>query len=458
MEPINIGSDKPSRESHLRSRYLLLAQALLALALAGAAYLAWGAISNGPLAGCGSGSGCDKVLHSRWAYWLGLPVSLPAVLAYAGLIGLTFLARKPQTPDNERGLWAVIVVVSIVVVTAALWFIALQMIVIHAFCPFCMGVHSCGLLASVFCLKSIPFATDPTTPMWTSGSGKRGVPWGAALILVLIGLVGASALVGGQLLVQKQRNLVVTPPQAGGPSKKPVTVAANPGTSAAAPSTGAPIEQPASPNARLAAPRLLSLYDNRFNLRLDYVPILGSPDAPHVAVYLYDYSCPHCRELHAILATAQRQFSNDLAVVLLPMPMSTNCNPVIPSSFFSSSNSCEFARLGLALWLANPEAQHRFDAWFFAPDKSPTLEQAREYAAQLVGTEKLQSTLADPWVQEQINTDCLIYHANWQASGRPAMPQLILGEAVSIGPLNSVEHLLVLLNRYLRMDVGLNRR
>ena len=458
MDPINTGAGDKNRAGGTGSKSLLAAQALLVLALAGAGYLAWVAISNGPVAGCGSGSGCDKVLHSRWAYWLRLPVSLPAVLVYAGLIGLTIFARKPQAPDEERGLWAVIVALAVVVVAAALWFIGLQVFVIHAFCPFCMAVHSCGLLAAVLCLKSIPFATDPATPMWTSGTGKRGVPIGGVMVLVLIGLIGASILAGGQLLFQKQRNLIVMPARAGGSGKKPVAQAAASGIKDAAPDAGSAIDQQTSPNARLSAPRLLSLYDNRFNLRLDYVPMLGSPDAPHVAVYLYDYTCPHCRELHAILATAQHQFSNDLAVVLLPMPMSTNCNPVIPPSFFSSSNSCDFARLGLALWLAKPEAQHRFDEWFFAPDKPPTVEQAREYAAQLVGAEKLQSALADPWVQEQINTDCLIYHATWQASGRPAMPQLILGEAVSIGPLNSVEHLLILLNRYLGMNVGLNRR
>jgi hypothetical protein len=33
-----------------------------------------------------------------------------------------------------------------------------------------------------------------------------------------------------------------------------------------------------------------------------------------------------------------------------------------------------------------------------------------------------------------------------------------MGDAVSSDPLNSVQHLLSLLNRYLGMDVGLNRR
>ena len=33
------------------------------------------------------------------------------------------------------------------------------------------------------------------------------------------------------------------------------------------------------------------------------------------------------------------------------------------------------------------------------------------------------------------------------------MPQLIMGEAISVGPLNSVNHLLVLLEKYLGLKI-----
>jgi hypothetical protein len=111
----------------------------------------------------------------------------------------------------------------------------------------------------------------------------------------------------------------------------------------------------------------------------------------------------------------------------------------------------------LAVWRAKPEAQRQFDDWMFAPVKPPPLKEAGEYAAQLVGTNKLASALADPWIQQQFLTDCRLHRANWLAVDSSAMPQLILGDAVSSGPLNSVEHLQILLNRYLGMNVGLNR-
>ena len=183
--------------------------------MTGAGYLAWVAIHNGPAAGCGPESGCDTVLHSRWAYWFDLPVSVPAVLVYLALLGSTILLQKNPGPDDQRGSWAAIIILSVIVAGAAFWFVSLQVFVIQSFCKYCLTAHACGFAAAVICLMNIPYATEPDTPMWAAGSGKRGVPRQAILSLVLLGLVGVAVLAGGQLLVQKQRNvvkLVANPP------------------------------------------------------------------------------------------------------------------------------------------------------------------------------------------------------------------------------------------------------
>jgi len=431
--------------------WLVAARVLLAVAVIGAGYLAWVSIANGPLAGCGPGSGCDKVLQSRWAYWLNLPVSLPALLVYAALLGATILARKRTSPDDERGAWAAVIVLSVVVAGAALWFIGLQVFVIKAFCQFCMVVHGCGLAASLLFLGHIPFASDPTTPMWSAAPDRRGIPRRALLLLGLIGVAGIAVLAGGQLLVQKERNLVKFMPGGSNAGATPTGVQGGAaGTGSNSPTSGGPsTDRLPSPDARLIAPGVLSLYNGQFLLQLEDLPVIGEPGASNVIVYLYDYTCRHCRSVHNILVAAQRQFTNRLGVVALPMPMSTNCNPLIPSHFDSNLNACEYANLGLALWRSNREAHRQFDEWFFAQNKPAAIEDARAYALKLVGADDLDRALADPWVKQQILMACQLHFANWEATGRPAMPQLVLGKAVSIGPLNSVEHLLALLQRYL---------
>ena len=432
--------------------WLLWVRGLLMIATAGAGYLAWLAIHNGPAAGCGPQSGCNAVLQSRWAYWLDLPVSVPAVLVYLALLGMTFLLQRRPTPDEQRGSWAAIIILSVIVAGAALWFVGLQVFVIKAFCKFCMTAHTCGLAAALLCLKNIPFAADPDTPMWSSGSGKRGVPLTAVFTLILVGLAGVAVLAGGQMLFQKQRNVVkVLPVAKSTDARRGTNHPAPPGM--IRPST----DQPVSPNARLIAPRTLSLYSNQFVIKFNEVPMIGSPDSKHVIVFLFDYTCPHCRAVHPMLLQACQQFSNQLAVVCLPVTLSPRCNPfVLRRQSRVDSGSCELAHLDLAVWRAKPEAQRQFDDWLFSSVDPPSLEQARDYAAQLVGVDKLKSALDDPWVQQQILTDCQLHHVTSAAVENGALPQIIMGDAVSSGPLNSVDHLLTLLNRYLGMDVGLN--
>jgi hypothetical protein len=357
-------------------------------------------------------------------------------------MGLAFLARKPLLPDEERGTWAGIIVLSLVVAGSALWFIGLQVFVIKAFCKICMSVHACGLAAVILCLKSIPFAPDSDTPMWSAGSGKRGVPRSGLISLVLVGLAGFAILAAGQVLVQPDRNQVTVLP-----AKKVAKTTPTP-VPAATNST----QLPASPATRMIVPGILSLYNEQFLIKLDEVPMIGSLNASNIIVYLFDYTCHHCRSLHAILAAAQAQYGSRLGIVSIPMPMSTNCNHLIPGNFNSSSNACDYARLGLAVWRAKPEVHRQFDDWVFAPEVPEPVEKVKEYAVQLVGADKLEAALADPWIEAQIQTDCLLHQANWNATGKPAMPQLILGNAISLGPLNSVEHLSILLNRYIGLD------
>ncbi len=425
--------------------WLKAARLLLLVAIAGAGYLAWVSLHNGPVAGCGLESGCNKVLQSRWAYWLDIPVSIPALVVYFLLFGFTFLLKPGSSPEDERGSWVAIIVLSVILAGAALWFVGLQVFVIKAFCKFCMTAHICGLTAALLCLKNIPFATEPNTPMWAAGSGKRGVPASGVALLVVLGLVGVAVLAGGQILIQKERNVVKASNPGAGATNSSAGNASTQNSGFTAPTLGI------GPNPKLIGPRLLSLYGNQFQLKLDSVPMMGSPDATNFIVCLFDYTCPHCRALHPMLAQTQQRWGNQLGIVCLPMPISTNCDQFLPAKIHSVPNACEYARLGLAVWRAKPEVFHQFDDWMFAPDRPPALEQARQFASQLVGDDKLQAALSDPWVDKQVATDCELHYVNWNFIDNPVMPQLVVGSMVSSGPLNSADHLEILLNRYLRL-------
>src|SRR6266498_36161 len=173
---------------------------LTLVAMAMSAYLAWVTLSGGAVAGCGPDSGCDKVLHSRWAYWLGVPVSLGALAVYALILRLSVRLGRGTTPVVQRKAWSRLVPCALLVAGAAIWFVGLQVFVVQAVCPYCMVAHISGSLAALLLLLGAPLRPAPEKP-WeldeqiflTTRVFKR---------VALIALAGLAGLVFGQLAHQ----------------------------------------------------------------------------------------------------------------------------------------------------------------------------------------------------------------------------------------------------------------
>lgn len=453
---------------------LAIARVLLTVAAMAATYLAYVSLSNGPVAGCGSGSGCDKVLQSRWAYWFGIPSSLPAVAVYLGLIVATMFAQsRAAAPEIRRRAWMLTVALSVVIAGAALWFVGLQAFVIKAFCKFCMTAHLCGLAGAIACLRSTPVGTHTDASRPQQPTSLR-LPRPAFLQFAVLGLAGIGVLIAGQLLVEKKRNVVkaipllsatnisIQLPSAGNPPAPPTTPtnltqptataappATTPTTSIAATAATSPHTQSSPPPSAAGSPRLFPLYGGEFVLNLNEVPMIGPSNAPHIVVSLFDYTCHHCRALHPMLREAQRRYSNELGIVSLPMPMSTNCNPAILRNFRAHLLACDYARLGLAVWRVDRDAFHRFDDWLFEPEHPVPPEQAKQFATDLVGAVRLESALNDPWITSLIHTNGRLYHTNYLKVGNSQMPELMIGSSINFGPLPSTDELVKLLRQHL---------
>jgi len=104
------------------------------------------------------------------------------------------------------------------------------------------------------------------------------------------------------------------------------------------------------------------------------------------------------------------------------------------------ANACEYARLGLAVWRANRRLHHAFEEWMFAPENPPPLEAARQYAARLLGgANALDTALADPWIERQIQQTTSLYATNYLNSKNGQMPQMLIGTKLVFGGLNRME-------------------
>ena len=131
-------------------------RSLCATGLAISSYLAWTALQMKPVYGCGSGEivDCSHVLNSRWSKVAGLPVSIPAAGLYASLLGMLFFVNCRAPEVFHRWLWKGLTAGFVSAGIAALWFIGLQIFALQHICPYCIAVHTCGLILAGIALAS----------------------------------------------------------------------------------------------------------------------------------------------------------------------------------------------------------------------------------------------------------------------------------------------------------------
>ncbi len=364
-------------------RWVLAVLNTLALVLA--VIMSWHYLAGGQIAGCGGGSPCEKVLGSRWSDIAGvLPVGGLAMGVYLALMIASFFSGPETELPVRRMAWSAMLVLAGAVAGSAIWFTIVQKWIIGAFCPWCLATHSTGLLLSALIFwRSLKVTGDEVRTENNVATGKPLLRPLHATGLALAGMVMAGLLA--------------------------VTQA---------------ISAPSSVQSDNVSEDILPV---------DYhsVPMAGSPDAPYVVTMLFDYQCSHCQQLHFMLDEAIQVYGGNLAFMLCPAPLDPACNNFIPGGREEFRNSCELAKIGLAVWKGKREAFPEFDNWMFTFEtgdrwqpRSP--EDARAKAIGLIGKEAFDSAWADPWINEYLQTSVRIYGKTIQ-NGIGGIPKLIYG-------------------------------
>lgn len=357
---------------------------LSSLGLALSVYLSWHYLIGGSVIGCGGNGPCEQVLTSHWSAIAGvLPVSGLAAGTYlAMLVASLFIGPATSAPDR-RLAWGAMLVLAGAAAGSAAWFVVLQKWVIGAFCPYCMAAHITGLLlaALVMWRAFMEFDAPNSSTDAVIVTHRRVIVLLPATGLALAGVLAAS-------------QIAWTPP--------PVY-------------------------------RAGESQSNRPAFDPHAVPLLGSPDAPYVVTLLFDYRCPHCQELHSMLDEAIRRYDGKLAFALCSAPLNNDCNPYISREVEQFKDSCEEAKISLAVWLANRLAFAAFDQWMFSPDPGQSwharsLDAARAKAVELVGHAKFDAARSDPWIDPFMHASIQIFGdtINPDQSGS-AVPKLVFG-------------------------------
>ena len=387
---------------------------LSALALGLSACLGWHYLVGGSMIGCGVESPCELVLNSRWSTVGGvLPVSGLAAGAYLAILSASLFIGPATAAPVRRLAWRAMLVLLGAAAGGAVWFTILQEWVIGALCPYCMTTHITGVLLAALVVWRAPMQSDDDStevarteraPNATTASAPRRVI--GRLPAVGVALAGV-ALAG--ILAACQAAFTPKADYRGGESQGNL-----------------PAINPRS------------------------VPLLGSPDAPHVVALLFDYECPHCQELHFMLDEVIRRYGGKLAFALCPTPLNTNCNPYVPRNVDEFADSCELAKIGLAVWVAKREAFPVFNRWMFSFEsgdrwqpRSP--DDAKAKAVEMVGQAKFDAAQADPWIGRYMRTCVGIYGGTIQ-DGNNAVPKLVFGSRWVIPKAYDAEELISILH------------
>lgn len=434
------------------SSMTLLRRTVVACAVSAAAIAGYLAVvsfqSRGTPWGCGAGSGCEEVLRSRWSALFGLPVGLPAAVAY---LALAVLAHQGLRPGGSAAIRRALVLVAGAVLVSVAWFTGLQAFVLKAFCPWCLCDHGLGLSAGLLSLAGVQRLSAPGPAVGRSTAMTRATP--------------------DEFDTTPTQRVESDPFAESSPAIVASTSRRSAGPSFAGPLLGgillglafiglqASIGSPPSPLARLprdenadsgpGPDRAISVLQGRLPLMVHELPAIGSPDAERILVVMFDYCCPHCRETHESLRWALETVDGgSFGLILLPTPLDARCNPAIEETEPRFAESCDLARLALAVWRADPARFAEFDQWLFAPELPRAAAEAHAEAERLIGADRLEAALADPWIADRIQANVTAY----RDSDARVLPILLSpGAAAVVGRTDDRSELFRVLDR----DFGL---
>jgi uncharacterized membrane protein len=396
----------------------------------------WQTTGGRSLPGCGSGSGCNAVTRSRWSRWCGIPVALPAAILYL-IATVTFTLRIASAARSwEHAATTLAFSIACLLAATAVWFVALQWLVIRRLCPYCMILHFIGVTLAFLVLAG------PT--LTGRNSVLEGLSFGDLLIRLLPAIIGILALVLGQVLVEPQMYALTDATDI--PEQNlDAGVAIAPPTAVADPNHGAPVERAsAAPSNPFASAKITAL-DGRVAMTGGKWPMLGSPSAAQTLICLFDYTCENCRHLHGLLYEILTGTGDTFSVMLVPVPTDPKCNPTISGRDPLHANACAYARLALSLWLADWSQYAAFDEFMFVAKQPPTLGQARKRASELVGREFFDPEVADPDIDPLIRAGIDLY----ESVQSKRTPTLLMAHGFIAGHVATTQQLLGILEKQL---------
>ena len=238
------------------------------------------------------------MLASEWSRWLGVPVALGGVAMYTAVFGAALYVGPGRPAKVQRRAWRVLAFAAVACGLSGLWFVLVQALLLEGWCVYCTAVHAIGIVVMGMVLGS--------GHIRRTRSGRYAAAGALPVAALVVGQVFAPpGLVEGEA----------------SPWQRGAEVAQGDAAAAIVRDSGTGAGRALTLDVRGMAVRL-SPYE---------MPMMGSPDAEHLLVYVFDYGCGFCRDMHAMLVAVLDRYNGEqqdrdrLGIVLVPAPKDAVC-------------------------------------------------------------------------------------------------------------------------------------
>lgn len=481
---------------------IMLTVGLVALSIS--VYLAWIGLTLSPVAGCGGGVfDCGHVLASKWSKWMGVPVGVGASLLYAAFTAtLGACLLRPSLRDSKLVLLAV-TALAFTAGLSALWFVGLQVFAIGHLCPWCLAAHTCSLILAAAVIFLRPLGrTLPRIPATLAAMGVSILIIGQVVAtpaptyevqhfdtpVAATFRADAQAIQPVVFAPPTDNGEVLAPPVFEPPMEETSADSAADSERVPASSDGSAVTSESGTTsgaepAQAGIPPLAALimiifaFHSGFGslcvqsadpsnastvsespesaepevtigrgtrLRLCDWPLIGSTDAKYAFVEMFDYTCPHCREAHQkVIRQLKAKMGSDIAIIALPVPLNSRCNPAVTSNSVQHAESCELAEISIAVWRLAPTSFAEFHDWLMQNSTSRTAAAARAEAAQLLGEQRLNKELSGTACKAYIKKHVELY----RSVGGGAVPKFLFANTALVGKVDSANVIADILRR-----------
>ena len=488
----------PSSNTNLSDvgrRSILGIRALSLIAIGVSGHLSLITVTHGTLAACGELSShiaCDHVLRSAWSRWMGIPVSIFGCIVYISILISSYWITASASERFHSIAHRVFVGLVTMAAASALWFLSLQVFVIGKLCLFCVSIHLCGIAIAIILIVSgrrqrrQHQGADYITILQHAAIGNlastsatfqdsnqqthwRLLPCGAAMLGMLLLVVGQvffpaktfevsdgaefmdadmGHVLGTLNAVAPVRSTTETSQIASVPnSATDSSLPEHRVNSDSEPQHSAPVSRVASALTKESGPesdskkmlsREIALLKGKFKIDVYRHGLMGSPQAEHVIVELVDYTCKDCRRLHQHFKQVRKRYNDRLAIVVLPVPLETSCNPHLQRTHPSHVGACKYARLALAVLDVDDKAFVEFHDWLMESPYPPSLQDAKSKATQLVDADQLELAIIGERVSKRLRAHVRLFRRIGRFPAMIVRDHVVVGVPASAADLNRV--------------------